>query len=315
MKIHKGLDAHIDIPNAVVTSGTFDGVHLGHQHILSQLNQKAKSTDGESVVITYWPHPRLVIDPACDLRLICDLEEKIELLKKFKVDHVWIIPFNRNFSLLNSSDFINLVIIEKLKTKKLVIGYDHKFGKNREGSFEYLTQHIDEFPFEIEEIAKQTIDELTFSSTLIRDYLKNGEIENAYRLMGHRYSLCGTVVKGYQNGTKIGFPTANIDVNFEHKLIPADGSYAVKVKTHQGELKTGMLNIGSRPTLSTGRSIEVHIFDFSADIYGERIEVEFHHKLRDEHQFRSIDELSEQLALDKQTTLNYFKNNTTNGTV
>lgn len=315
MQIHRGIDAHIDIPNAVVTSGTFDGVHLGHQHILSQLNQKAKVSNGESVVITYWPHPRLVIDPACNLRLICDLDEKIELLKKFKVDHVWIIPFNRNFSLLNSAEFINLVIIQKLKTKKLVIGYDHKFGKNREGSFEYLTENIDKFPFEIEEIAKQTIDELTFSSTLIRTYLESGEIEQAYRLMGHRYSLGGTVVKGFQNGTKIGFPTANIHVNFGHKLIPADGSYAVKVKTQNGKLKSGMLNIGSRPTLSTGRSIEVHIFDFSADIYGENIEIEFHHKLRDEHKFSSIDELSQQLAKDKEITLNYFKKNTNNGTV
>jgi len=182
MKIHRGLNIDLDVKNAVVTSGTFDGVHIGHQFILNKLKDVAKETNGESVLITYWPHPRLVIDPSCDLKLICDLDEKLDILESKGIDHVWIIPFNREFSLLDSKEFIDHVLIEKLKTKKLVIGYDHRFGKNREGSFSYIKQNIHDFPFEIEEIERQTIDELTFSSTLIRRSLIEGSVETYSKL-------------------------------------------------------------------------------------------------------------------------------------
>jgi len=307
MKIHKGLDVSLNIENAVVTTGTFDGVHIGHQHIINRLNSVAHENNGQSVLITFWPHPRLVIDPSCGLKLISDLDEKLDLLEKFDIDHVWIIPFNRDFSLLNSTEFIQKIIIDKLNTKKLVIGYDHRFGKNREGSFEYLKDNIELFPFTIEEIQKQTIKELTFSSTLIRKNLLSGNIEVANDLLGHNYKLSGSVVKGYQNGSKLGFPTANIEVGFTHKLIPGDGVYAVKVTTQEGTQKLGMLNIGSRPTLKTGRSIEVHLFDFNQNIYGENIEIELFSKLRNEIKFESVEKLTEQLEVDKKTSLNYFE--------
>lgn len=306
MKIHKGLNINLNIKNAVVTSGTFDGVHLGHQYILDKLKSIANEIEGETVLITYWPHPRLVIDPSCDLKLLCDLDEKLDILEKKGIDHVWIIPFNREFSLLNSKEFIQSIIIEKLDTKKLVIGYDHKFGKNREGSFNYLKENISLYPFDIEEIEQQTIEELTFSSTLIRKSLADGRIEKATKLLGHRHSLRGTVVKGLQNGAKLGYPTANINVGFKNKLIPGDGVYAVHVKT-ANSAKLGMLNIGSRPTLNAGRSIEVHIFDFHKDIYGENVEVEFCKKIRDELKFNSLDDLVAQLKRDEEEIKNYFQ--------
>lgn len=306
MKIHKGLNANLNIRNAVVTSGTFDGVHIGHQYILKKLKAIAQEINGESVLITYWPHPRLVIDPSCDLKLICDLDEKLDILERMGIDHVWIIPFNREFSLLDSKDFIQEVIIDKLNTKKLVIGYDHKFGKNREGSFNYLKENISNYPFEIEEIERQTIEELTFSSTLIRKSLLNGDIKKATKLLGHRYPLRGSVIKGLQNGGKLGFPTANLNISFKNKLIPGDGVYAVTVKTRQ-ESKQGMLNIGSRPTLNAGRSIEVHIFDFNKDIYGENIELEFCKKMRNELKFTSVSGLTEQLKRDEKEIREYFK--------
>lgn len=307
MQIHKGLDKKLNIKNAVVTSGTFDGVHIGHQHIISQLKRAAKEINGESVVITFWPHPKLVIDPNSEIRLISDLNEKINLLEKFGIDHVWIIPFNRDFSLLTSSDFIQKVLIDGVNTKKLVIGYDHKFGRNREGSFDYLVTNQSQYPFAIEEIKKQTVDELVFSSTLIRKNLSSGNIEMSNKLMGHSYHLTGTVVKGLQNGKKLGFPTANIKIDFNHKLIPADGSYAVKVKLDSNETIIGMLNIGSRPTLNAGRSIEVHLLDFDGNLYGEQLVIEFYTKLRDEKKFASIEKLIAQLKIDKKNTSAYFK--------
>ena len=183
----------------------------------------------------------------------------------------------------------------------------HKFGRNREGSFDYLISNQSQYPFEIEEIKKQTIDELVFSSTLIRKNLASGNIEMSNKLMGHSYHLTGTVVKGLQNGKKLGFPTANIKIDFEHKLIPADGSYAVKVKLDSNKTIIGMLNIGSRPTLNAGRSIEVHLLDFEGNLYGEQLVIEFYTKLRDEVKFASIDKLIEQLTIDKKNTSAYFK--------
>lgn len=307
MQIHKGLNINTSIKNAVVTSGTFDGVHVGHQHVINQLKQAAKDINGESVVITFWPHPRLVIDPNCDLKLISDLDEKLDALNTFGIDHVWIIPFNRDFSLLSSSEFIENILIKSLSTKKLIIGYDHKFGKNREGSFQYLTENNHLFPFDIEQIQEQTTKQLTYSSTLIRNNLNNGNIEMSNKLMGHNYRLNGTVVKGLQNGKKLGFPTANIQVNFENKLIPADGSYAVKVSQKDSNKKhLGMLNIGQRPTLNAGSSIEVHILDFDEVIYGEQLEISFFKKLRDEVKFNSVEELKDQLKKDEIETRTYF---------
>jgi riboflavin kinase / FMN adenylyltransferase len=306
MQIHRGLHADFDIKNAIVTSGTFDGVHLGHQFILKHLSQEAKKTNGESVIISFWPHPKLVINPQSDIRLLSDLEDKLQLFKKFDINHIWIIPFDREFSLLSSEEFIQKILINKLKTNKLIIGYDHKFGKNREGSFDYLIANKTKFPFEIEEIEKQTIDQLTYSSTLIRDFIQKGAIEKGNELLGYQYSIKGTVIKGLQNGRKIGFATANIEVDFANKLIPADGVYAVKIERNQDTFLTGMLNIGIRPTLAAGRSVEVHIFDFEEEIYGEKLKITFFHKLREEKRFESKEKLIEQLKLDENNTRLYF---------
>ncbi len=309
MQIHRGVSLDLKIENAVVTSGIFDGVHLGHQFLLNQLVASAKKINGQSVVLTFWPHPKLVIQPQSNIKLITDLEEKLLLLKQFGIDHVWIIPFNRDFSLLSSQDFIQEILIKNLKAKRLIIGYDHKFGKNREGSFQYLIENRNRYPFEIEEIAKQSVDEMAFSSSLIRKSLANGDVERCKELMGHNYSLAGTVIKGKQNGRKIGFPTANIKVNFDNKLIPSDGSYFVKVRFLDNSVFTGMLNIGKRPTLEAGSSIEVYIIDFEKDIYGENLVVEFYKKIREEIRFQSIELLKEQLKLDKISTLAYFEQN------
>lgn len=306
MQIHKGIQLNQSIKNAVVTSGTFDGVHLGHQYILNTLSEEARKVNGESVILTFWPHPKMVLNPQSEVKLITELEEKLELLEQFNIDHVWIIPFDRTFSLLSSNDFIQKILIDSLNTKKLIIGYDHKFGKNREGSFDYLVKNKALFPFEIQEIERQSTDEITFSSTLIRKHLTAGEIEPSNELLGHNYTLSGTVVKGFQNGRKIGFPTANIQINFDQKLIPGDGSYIVKVHLNNGLCKFGMLNIGTRPTMQTGRSIEVHLFNFDQDIYGENLKIEFFKKIREEKHFKSIELLQEQLKLDEKTSRLYF---------
>ena len=306
MQIHKGLHAQPKTKNAVVTSGTFDGVHLGHKHILQQLSKEAKAMDGESVVITFWPHPKMILEPQSEMQLLSSLEEKLELFKNFDLDHVWVIPFDREFSLLSSQDFIQEIIIKSLNTSKLIIGYDHRFGKNREGSFEFLVKNKPLFPFLIEEIEKQTIDSLAFSSTLIRDFLLVGEIEKSTELLGYQYSISGIVVKGFQNGRLLGFPTANLEIDFTSKLIPKDGVYAIKVKRTKGQEIFAMLNIGNRPTLKTGRSIEAHLLDFNESIYGEKLKIEFFCKLRDENKFESKEKLIEQLKLDENKTRQYF---------
>jgi riboflavin kinase/FMN adenylyltransferase len=306
MQIHNGLGAKPLIKNAIVTSGTFDGVHLGHQHILKQLCQEAKKINGESVVITFWPHPRMILEPQNDIQLLSSLEEKLELFKKFDLDHVWVIPFDREFSLLSSSEFIQKIIIDTLKTSKLIIGYDHKFGKNREGSFEFLVENKSLFPFEIEEIQKQTVDDLAFSSTLARDFLVDGEIEKSTELLGYQYTITGTVTKGFQNGRLLGYPTANLEINFPNKLIPKDGVYAVKTERSNGQKYFSMLNIGNRPTLGTGKSIEVHLLNFDESIYGEKLKIEFFCRLRDEKRFESKEKLIEQLKLDEKNTRRYF---------
>jgi riboflavin kinase / FMN adenylyltransferase len=312
MQVHYGLEnLQTFFPYSVVTSGTFDGVHLGHQKILQRLREltlSAKNTQNPhaaSVVITYHPHPRLVLFPQqTDLHLLSTLHEKIALLDKFQIDHLLVIPFNQEFSQTSSNDFINDILIKALRTQKLVIGYDHRFGKNREGSFEYLhaNQHL--FPFEIEEISRQDIDNVGISSTKIRHALDLGKVEVANEYLGHHYSLTGKVVKGNQIGRTIGYPTANLQVEDKHKLIPADGIYAVKVVYNQLVYK-GMLYIGTRTTLGEGlqRTIEVNIFDFEQEIYEELLTLEFIAFLRGEMKFEGLSAMTQQLALDKENAL------------
>lgn len=304
MKIIEDLSQIGGIRNPVVTSGTFDGVHIGHQKILRRVNDLAHRQGGESVVITYWPHPRFVLGKGWgDLKLLTTFIEKAELLDEQGIDYLIKIPFTREFSQMSSTTFIQDIIIDKIGTQKLVIGYDHKFGKNREGSFSFLQENQKRFGFEIEEIPRLDIDDVGISSTKIRTALKNGHCEEAANFLGRVYTLKGIVIKGDQLGRTLGFPTANIYIAEEFKLIPSDGVYAVRVNVKEA-WHQGMLNIGIRPTIAgTRMQIEVNIFDFDQDIYGQNIKVEFVNRLRAEMKFPNKEALSKQLYHDKQHAL------------
>lgn len=307
MRIYYSIDDFSTVKNAVVTSGTFDGVHVGHKKILARLNEVARKSNGETVVLTFWPHPRLVLYPDDNqLRLLNTFEEKAELLKKQGVNHLLRLPFTKEFSQLSSEDFITKILVEKIGTKKLVIGYDHHFGKNREGSFEQLKLNAAKYGFAVEEIPRQDVDHVAVSSTTIRKALESADLETANQLLGQPYMLSGRVVKGDQLGRQLGYPTANIEIDSIHKLIPADGIYAVYIH-HSNNLYTGVLYIGNRPTINgTRRVIEVNMFNFAKEIYGESLTVEFHQFIRGDKKLDSLDALKNQIALDKEQALASF---------
>jgi riboflavin kinase / FMN adenylyltransferase len=302
MNVYYGIKDFTKLNNAVVTSGTFDGVHLGHQKILNRLNEVAAENAGQSVVITFYPHPRSVISPDNQtINLLSTLDEKIELLEKSGVNHLVIIPFTREFSELSSEEFIQKILIETIGTKTLVIGFDHRFGKNREGGFDYLKENKARYGFAIEEIPRHDLENVGISSSKIRKALNEGDVPTADHFLGRNYAISGVIVKGKQLGRTIGFPTANIQVREIAKLVPADGVYAVKVYYREEEFG-GMLNIGNRPTVDgTFKTIEVNIFDFDREIYGESLKVEFLQKIRNEQKFSGLDELKGQIAKDRET--------------
>jgi riboflavin kinase / FMN adenylyltransferase len=302
MKIYNKISDFKPIGNAVVTTGTFDGVHVGHQKIISKLIEITKTNKGESVLITFWPHPRLVISQNNeDLKLLSTIDEKTEILAGLGIDHLIILPFTREFSELSSERYIEDILIEALGTKTLVIGYDHRFGKNREGGIDYLIKHSDRFKIAIEEISRQEIENITISSTKIRNAITNGDVKSANELIGRPYSFSGNVVKGRQLGRTIGFPTANIQVQKQYKLIPKNGVYTTNVYL-RNKRYLGIMNIGNRPTVDgIGRTQEVHIFDFNDDIYGENLKVEVLDFIREETKFDSIQKLIEQIEKDCKT--------------
>lgn len=293
---------------AVVTSGTFDGAHIGHQKILKRVIERARQANGQSVVITYWPHPRLVLFPEDnDLKLLSTIEERIEQLRNFGIDYLLIIPFTKEFSRTSSRSFISDILVKAIHTKVLVIGYDHRFGKNREGSFEHLKAHAGKYGFELEEIPRQDVDDIGVSSTKIRRALENGHIKIANRYLGRKYSLTSEVVEGNKLGRTIGYPTANLALPTPHKLIPANGVYAVWTIINETRY-AGMMNIGVRPTVDGNQlSLEVHILNFNENIYGKTITVEFVDHLRKEQKFEGLDALKEQLAKDKVNTKKVLK--------
>ncbi len=301
MKIYEGLSEFPEVTNPVVTSGTFDGVHLGHQKILSRIREIARETNGETVLITFWPHPRLVLFPnEHQLRLLSTFEEKATLLRNFGIDHLLTIPFTKEFSELSSQEFIQTVLVDRIKTRKLVIGYDHRFGKNREGSFEYLKANHKSFGFELEEISRQDVKEIGVSSTKIRKALESGDIPTANNYLGRPYELNGLVIKGQQIGRSIGFPTANVHIPNDYKLIPKDGVYAIEALVN-GSLYKAMLNIGNRPTVDgSKKTVEAHLFDFQGDLYDKQITVYLKAFLREERKFSGLEELKDQLKLDQQ---------------
>ncbi|TGE23047.1 bifunctional riboflavin kinase/FAD synthetase [Hymenobacter metallicola] len=292
--------------NATVTTGTFDGVHLGHQKILRRLLEVARHHGGPSVVITYWPHPRLVLAPPLahpqplNIQLLSSLQERSRQLADFGVDYLLIVPFTKEFSELSSEEYIQRILLDTVGTRKLVIGYDHRFGKNREGSFEYLSQHAERYGMEVEEIPREDVDAVAVSSTRIRRALEQGDILTANRYLGYNYPLTGTVVRGKQLGRTIGFPTANMQVEEPLKLIPARGVYAVLATTAAGTHHQAMLNIGVRPTVAGNldQTIETHLLDFDGDLYDQPLTVQLVARLRDEQKFNGLDELKAQLAKD-----------------
>ena len=300
MKIHLGTETIKNIKNAVVTSGTFDGVHLGHQQILARLREVANEIDGETVLITYWPHPRLVLNPSDrTLSLLSTFPEKANLLEKYGIDHLVKVPFTKEFSQMSPETYIQVILKERIKTKKLIIGYDHRFGINRSGGLDELIHYAPNYDYEVEEIPRKDIEEIGISSTKIRNALNSGDVSFANSFLGRLYSITGKVVHGEKRGRDIGFPTANINVKEGYKLIPADGVYAVKVCDKYKKLD-GMLNIGTRPTVGgENRSIEVHIFDFNEDIYDSEICIEFVTRIRKEQKFESVDALKAQLRIDE----------------
>lgn len=308
MKIYEGIADLPVIPYPVVTIGTFDGVHLGHQKILNRIKKLAVENHGETVLITFWPHPRMILYPdEHNLRLLNTFEEKTRLLREAGIDHLLTIPFTKSFSELSSEQFIQEILIKTLKTRKLVIGYDHRFGKNREGSFEYLKENIQRYGFELEEISREDVENVGVSSTKIRKSLEHGEVETANEFLGREYELNGIIIKGQQLGRSIGFPTANMHIPHDYKLIPCDGAYAVMVDV-EGETFGGMLNIGQRPTVKgDSRSIEVHLFDFQGDLYDKRICVKLKSYLRPEVKFEGLDNLKKQLEKDKEMAKSILK--------
>lgn len=301
MHIYHHISELSNLANTIVTIGTFDGVHLGHQKIIKRLVELKNKQGGEIVLFTFDPHPRKVLFPSqSDLKLITTTKEKCELFKQFGIDHVLVYPFTIAFSQMQAQDYISDIIAKGLKTKTLVIGYDHRFGSNREGSIDTLKQFAITHHFNVEEIPAQEINQLNISSTRIRKAIDEGDVQTANAFLGYSFFITGLVVKGKQLGRTIGYPTANIFIEDADKLIPKIGVYAVNVII-QGVTYKGMLNIGVNPTTDKDCKvkIEVNIFDFDKDIYDETLKVEFVKRIRDEEKFANLEELKQALANDK----------------
>lgn len=304
MKVHNSLDSVTKISNAVVTTGTFDGVHLGHQKILKKLNKLASDCRGESVLFTFFPHPRMVLFPNDHgLKLLNTLEEKKERLAASGLDHLIVHPFSHEFSRLSALQYVRDIMVNTLSVNTIVVGYDHHFGRNREGNLELLHEFSQTFDFGVEVISALDVEEVNVSSTKIRRSIGEGNIHLANDYLGYRYSFTGKVIKGKQRGRLLGFNTANIEVSSELKIIPSFGVYAVNVLL-KGKIYRGMLNIGMNPTFNNNDDthIEVHILDFDFDIYGEILTIELVKKLRDEIKFNSKEDLVQQLSKDRRLT-------------
>ena len=307
MKIAYGAEQIQQGTCPIVTAGTFDGVHLGHRKIIDRLKQLAQQHNGQTTLITYEPHPRLVIGQNRDVKLLTNLEEKAAILEGLGIDQLVVLPFTQEFAQMTGAEYIKNILIDKIGTKVLVIGYDHRFGRNREGSFDHLSANAQQYGFVVEEIPREDVDDITVSSTKIRHALEQGRLQDANLFLGRPYSMLGKVVMGQQLGRKLGFPTANIQLDNQYKLKPLHGVYAVNAIV-QGKMLSGVLNVGVRPTVNGAQeTIEVHLLDFSEDLYGQSIEIQFLKYLRREQRFDSIDELKDQIAVDTRAARQYFE--------
>ncbi len=331
MQIYHHIKNFKRLKNAAVTIGTFDGVHLGHQQIIKELVEESKQSGGESVILTFFPHPRMILNPENhELKMINTMAEKANILHQLGVDHLIITPFTRDFSNLTAEAYIKEVLIEQIGMKQMVIGYDHRFGKDRCGGLAELKEFSEVYHYTITEIAEEDVKEVAVSSTRIRTALNASDVDTANDLMGHPFTLSGKVIKGDQIGRTLGYPTANLFIEESYKLIPSDGIYAVTVEVSTSRNKNqelrnpyqpkslhsetvpqvfkGMAYIGHRPTINgMSQNIEVNIFDFSAEIYHQNIKMNFLHFIRHDVKFEGLEKLIEQLAKDKLATLAYFE--------
>jgi riboflavin kinase/FMN adenylyltransferase len=302
MKINTDNSDYSKDKITIATVGTFDGVHKGHLNILNLMLSKSKEVNGKNVLITFNPHPRTVVSKKFKLRLLTTLDEKIELLEKFGVDEVFVINFTKEFSQLTYEEFIKKIIVDKIGASLLIIGHDHKFGRDRDGNETKLRELASKLNFEVAAVEAKKVDDIIVSSTIIRDALKEGNIELANNYLGWNYRFSGKVVKGAERGRLLGFPTANIEINDSNKLIPKTGVYAVKCY-FKNQILNGVMNIGFRPTFSdvSKMIIEIHFFDFKEYIYDESLKIEFIKRIRDERKFETKEELIKQIYLDKKS--------------
>ena len=303
MRIFDNLKSYSSKKESILTIGTFDGVHIGHNKILKRLIQDSKKNNLSSLVMTFFPHPRMILNKSHDIKMIDTISEKINLLEKTGLDNLIIHPFDNNFSKIRAKEFVEEILVKKLKIKEIIIGYDHKFGKDREASVEDLKKFGKDYMFTVKEIPAQEIDSIAISSTKIRNAILNGEIEKCNKFLGRNFILTGKVVYGDGLGKKIDFPTANIEIKETYKITPKNGVYLVKT-TINSNTYFGMMNIGIRPTVGgTNKSLEIHFFNFKDNIYGKNVSIEIIKKIRDEEKFSSIDQLKIQLKKDEQFCL------------
>jgi riboflavin kinase/FMN adenylyltransferase len=309
MQVHRDIDYLPVFRNAVITIGTFDGVHTGHRQIFMQMKSAAADINGETVIITFHPHPRKIVKgrPGT-VQLLTTMDERISLLEGIGINHLVIVPFTGEFAEMDAETYVNNFLIRKFNPHTIIIGYDHRFGKGRSGDYKLLESLAAGYGIIVREIPEKLLNDAIISSTFIRDSLLNGEVDKAASFLGYTYFVEATVVHGQKRGRTIGYPTANLEINDSEKLVPADGVYAVKVLVKNGgnaEYYNGMLNIGFRPTVDgTRKVIEVNLFDFAGDLYDKKIKVYFHRYIRGEIKFAGIDQLKAQLNIDKVEALN-----------
>ena len=309
MEIHKGASAFKSDKPTVVTIGTFDGVHAGHQKIIKRLVDSARANNLESVILTFFPHPRMVLQKESGIKLINTIEERTDILEQSGIDHFVIHPFTMQFSRLTAREFVKEILVEKLRAKKVIIGYDHRFGRNRTANINDLKKFGEEFDFEVEEITRQDIEEVAVSSTKIRTALEEGRVEKANNYLRHPFSLKGEVVKGRGLGKEFNYPTANINIAEDYKLIPKNGVYVVR-SVIEGETYFGMMSIGTNPTVGgTSRTIESFFFKLDKDLYGKRLKIDLLIRIRDEKKFNSVEELKLAMKQDEAFSKQYIKDN------
>ena len=304
----KNIEIYNSTEPTVVTIGTFDGVHIGHQKIIKHLINTGKSKGLKSVILTFFPHPRMVLQKDSNIKLINTIDERRNILDDLGLDYLVVKKFTHEFSRLSAENFVKGILVEELNAKKVIIGYDHRFGRNRNADINDLKTFGETFGFEVEEISAQDINDVAVSSTKIRLALMDGEIHKANTYLGYNFMLTGKVTKGKSLGKELGFPTANIEIEEDYKIIPKQGSYIVNSMI-KDTLVYGMMNIGVNPTVNGSKqTIEVHFFDFDDDIYEDTIKIDLLHRIRDEEKFESLEALKLQLAKDKETAIEYISN-------